>query len=180
MSRIKLNYRGLSQTSLSVQKVQWGFVGIVKAAADAALREAASTTPQYSGDLASNWRLSINRARPGRASAGLQGGAPLYEGHPAAVHEAINSPGARLSGLRVGDTVYLSTFGEHVNVVDNAGARDTYTEAYAGLVEREQITFRSVNPSRGHILARARQAFVLSVKRDSLTRRMRRAPKGAK
>ena len=176
MSWIKTNRRGAGQISLSAQ-AEWGFLGILKSAAAAALKEAAMTTPQYSGDLAANWRLSINRARPGTASAGTTG-SPAYEGHPAAVVEAINSPGAKLSALRVGDTVYLSTWGEHKNEIGSDGARDSYTEGYAGLVEREQITFRNVNPSRGHILARARLAFQLSVRADSLGRRMRGAPKG--
>lgn len=117
-------------------------------------RFAAEHSPQYSGTFASNWRLSIGGARPGANTHGdevqpkwrLVGDTwerdersyrPKQEGDPAAIGEALSSPGAKLSQMRLGDRVYLST---------KAVNRDT-GELYSIDVEAGRIKFRGANPS---------------------------------
>ena len=108
-----------------------------------ALDYAARTSPQYTGTYASNWRLSIGAPKPGNNDwHGKDFG--LSEGDPQAVNEAINARGNKLSGLRAGQRVFLSTRG--FNKVEG--------EDYTWDIEANIMKFREVNPSKGAVVAR--------------------------
>ena len=108
-----------------------------------ALDYAARTSPQYTGTYASNWRLSIGAPRPGNNDwHGKDFG--LSEGDSQAVNEAINARGNKLSGLRAGQKVFLSTRG--FNKVEG--------EDYTWDIEANIMKFREVNPSKGAVVAR--------------------------
>lgn len=108
-----------------------------------ALDYAARTSPQYTGTYASNWRLSIGAPRPGNNDwHGKDFG--LSEGDSQAVNEAINARGNKLSGLRAGQRVFLSTRG--FNKVEG--------EDYTWDIEANIMKFREVNPSKGAVVAR--------------------------
>lgn len=108
-----------------------------------ALDYAARTSPQYTGTYASNWRLSIGAPKPGNNDwHGKDFG--LSEGDPQAVDEAINARGNKLSGLRAGQKVFLSTRG--FNKVEG--------EDYTWDIEANIMKFREVNPSKGAVVAR--------------------------
>lgn len=116
-----------------------------------ALAYAATTSPQYSGTFASNWRLSINSPKPGLSRAGLSRGQealsdPFQEGDSLAVGKAVNSSGSKLSQLRLGDRVFLST-----------SATNDEGEQYSFDIEQGVMRFRSVNPSGGKVLERTQQ-----------------------
>ena len=115
----------------------------VKAVMYRALDYAARTSPQYTGTYASNWRLSIGSPKPGNNDwHGKDFG--LSEGDPQAVNEAINARGNKLSGLRAGQKVFLSTRG--FNKVEG--------EDYTWDIEANIMKFREVNPSKGAVVAR--------------------------
>ncbi len=115
----------------------------VKAVMYRALDYAARTSPQYTGTYASNWRLSIGAPKPGNNDwHGKDFG--LSEGDSQAVNEAINARGNKLSGLRTGQKVFLSTRG--YNKEDG--------EDYTWDIEANIMKFRDVNPSRGAVVAR--------------------------
>lgn len=108
-----------------------------------ALDYAARTSPQYTGTYASNWRLSIGAPKPGNNDwHGKDFG--LSEGDSQAVNEAINARGNKLSGLRAGQKVFLSTRG--FNKVEG--------EDYTWDIEANIMKFREVNPSKGAVVAR--------------------------
>lgn len=108
-----------------------------------ALEYAARTSPQYTGTYASNWRLSIGAPKSGNNDwHGKDSG--LSEGDSQAVNEAINARGNKLSGLRMGQKVFLSTRGL------NKGEGEDYTWD----IEANIMKFRDVNPSRGAVVAR--------------------------
>ena len=108
-----------------------------------ALDYAARTSPQYTGTYASNWRLSIGAPKPGNNDwHGKDFG--LSEGDSQAVNEAINARGNKLSGLRAGQRVFLSTRG--FNKVEG--------EDYTWDIEANIMKFREVNPSKGAVVAR--------------------------
>jgi hypothetical protein len=115
----------------------------VKAVMYRALEYAARTSPQYTGTYASNWRLSIGAPKSGNND--WHGKAfGLSEGDPQAVNEAINARGNKLSGLRSGQAVFLSTRG--LNKEDG--------EDYTWDIESNIMKFRDVNPSKGAVVAR--------------------------
>ena len=115
----------------------------VKAVMYRALDYAARTSPQYTGTYASNWRLSIGAPKPGNNDwHGKDFG--LSEGDPQAVNEAINARGNKLSGLRTGQKVFLST----------RGLNKTEGEDYTWDIEANIMKFRDVNPSKGAVVAR--------------------------
>jgi len=124
-----------------------------------ALEYAASHSPQATGTFASNWRLSIGAPKPGTTThddSHLTGdriewnrkmGMPhlansvwKFEGNVEAINKALNSPGSRLSALRLGQKVYLST----------SATNSTTGEKYDWDVEDGTIKFRDVNPSAKH------------------------------
>lgn len=108
-----------------------------------ALDYAARTSPQYTGTYASNWRLSIGAPKPGNNDwHGKDFG--LSEGDSQAVNEAINARGNKLSGLKAGQKVFLSTRG--FNKVEG--------EDYTWDIEANIMKFREVNPSKGAVVAR--------------------------
>lgn len=152
---MRMNRRGSLQVSLGLGTVERGYAKMMEIAARAALEEGARTTPQSSGDLASNWRISMDTPKPGKNTDGRPYSSS-GEGDMNAVAEAVHSPVPR---FLVGHRIYISTFGKHKNKVKLEGASDSYDEAYAGLVERNEINFRNVNPSKGNILARVREEF---------------------
>lgn len=128
----------------------------VKAVMYRALEYAARTSPQYSGTYASNWRLSIGAPKPGNNDwHGKDFG--LSEGDSRVVNEAINARGNKLSGLRTGQKVFLSTRG--YNKEDG--------EDYTWDIEANIMKFREVNPSRGAVVARTvaqMQRYIREVK----------------
>ena len=108
-----------------------------------ALEYAAKTSPQYTGTYASNWRLSINSPKPGNKDwHGKDWG--LHEGSSHAVNEALKSPGHKLSGLRSGEAVFLST----------RGFNKETGEDYTWDIETNTMKFRDVNESKGAVVAR--------------------------
>ena len=121
-----------------------------------ALDYAARTSPQYTGTYASNWRLSIGAPRPGNNDwHGKDFG--LSEGDSQAVNEAINARGNKLSGLRAGQKVFLST----------RGLNKTEGEDYTWDIEANIMKFRDVNPSKGAVVARTiiqMQRYIQEVK----------------
>jgi hypothetical protein len=121
--------------ALAVHRVKWVMYR--------ALEYAARTSPQYTGTYASNWRLSIGSPKPGNNDwHGKDFG--LSEGDPQAVNEAINARGNKLSGLRAGEAVFLSTRG-----INKAEGED-----YTWDIEANIMKFRDVNPSKGAVVAR--------------------------
>lgn len=153
--RMRINRRGNLAVSIT-SRIEKGYARIAETAASAALEEAARTTPQSSGDMASNWRISLDTPQPGKNANGRPYSSS-GEGSMDAVGEAVM---AKVPRFLVGHKFYISTFGKHKNKVKlEGGATDSYDEAYAGLVERGEIPFRNVNPSGGHILARAAIVF---------------------
>lgn len=115
----------------------------VKAVMYRALDYAARTSPQYTGTYASNWRLSIGAPKPGNNDwHGKDFG--LSEGDSQAVNESLTARGNKLSGLRAGQKVFLSTRG-----VNRAEGED-----YTWDIEANIMKFRDVNPSRGAVVAR--------------------------
>lgn len=115
----------------------------VKAVMYRALDYAARTSPQYTGTYASNWRLSIGSPKPGNNDwHGKDFG--LSEGDSQAVNEAINARGNKLSGLRAGQRVFLST----------RGLNKAEGEDYTWDIEVNIMKFRDVNPSKGAVVAR--------------------------
>jgi len=108
-----------------------------------ALEYAARTSPQYTGTYASNWRLSIGSPKPGNSDwHGKDFG--LSEGSPWAVSEALNARGNKLSNLRSGEAVFLST----------RGLNKETGEDYTWDIESNTMRFRDVNPSKGSVVAR--------------------------
>lgn len=115
---------------------------------------AAKVSPQWTGTFAANWRLSINRARPGNSSDEVASDAErefpqASERDSVAVNTAINSAGSKLSGLKLGDRIYLST------VARNQDGSEYHWDVEGGL-----IRFRRDNPTakanKGRILELAR------------------------
>lgn len=131
-----------------------------KKMAQATLAFAAKVSPQWTGTFAANWRLSINKARPGNSNDEV---ARDYEREfpqaserdPVAVNTAINSSGAKLSGLKLGDRIYLSTV-----------ARNQDGEEYHWDVEGGLIRFRKDNPT-----ARANKGRILELAKAYLKAR---------
>ena len=115
----------------------------IKAVMYRALEYAARTSPQYTGTYASNWRLSIGAPKPGNND-WHDKDFGLSEGDSRVVNEAINARGNKLSGLRMGQKVFLSTRG--LNKEDG--------EDYTWDIEANIMKFRDVNPSKGAVVAR--------------------------
>ena len=128
----------------------------IKAVMYRALEYAARTSPQYSGTYASNWRLSIGAPKPGNND-WHDKDFGLSEGDSRVVNEAINARGNKLSGLRMGQKVFLSTRG--FNKEDG--------EDYTWDIESNIMRFRDVNPSKGAVVARTvsqMQRYIREVK----------------
>lgn len=128
----------------------------VKAVMYRALDYAARTSPQYTGTYASNWRLSIGAPKPGNNDwHGKDFG--LSEGDSQAVNEALTARGNKLSGLKVGQRVFLST----------RGVNKSEGEDYTWDIEANIMKFRDVNPSKGAVVARTitqMQRYIQEVK----------------
>lgn len=160
--KLRYNRSGESQLSVFMGKVEDGFVAVTRKAAQAALEEAVLTTPQFSGDMASNWRFSVGEPKPGHKSTPYKDRlsrkrALRSEGDRRALKEANAGSKIAFQFMSAGDRFYISTWGVHENRADGA----TWLDAYAGAVERGEIKFRNENPSKGHILKRAGLRFRL-------------------
>jgi hypothetical protein len=128
----------------------------IKAVMYRALEYAARTSPQYTGTYASNWRLSIGAPKPGNND-WHDKDFGLSEGDSRVVNEAINARGNKLSGLRMGQKVFLST----------RGFNKETGEDYTWDIESNIMRFRDVNPSRGAVVARTvaqMQRYIREVK----------------
>ena len=128
----------------------------IKAVMYRALEYAARTSPQYTGTYASNWRLSIGAPKPGNND-WHDKDFGLSEGDSRVVNEAINARGNKLSGLRMGQKVFLST----------RGFNKETGEDYTWDIESNVMRFRDVNPSRGAVVARTvaqMQRYIREVK----------------
>lgn len=98
-----------------------------------ALREITEQSPQYSGDFAANWKLSVgapNFSFQGQLFS-LTGGPRLMGDREAIEYAWANNQGA-LNGFRLGDTIYLANSAEH-------------DQAYAWRIEDNKIKFRPGN-----------------------------------
>lgn len=105
------------------------------------LEYAARVSPQWTGTFAANWRLSIGRPRPGNSAdvvaREFDRVTPKYsEGDQWAINKATSSSGAALSGLQLGQAIYLST-----------RAANSDGEEYHWDVEGGLIRFREDNPT---------------------------------
>lgn len=121
------------------------------------LAYAAKVSPQWTGTFAANWRLAINKSRPGNSNNEVATDAErevpqASERDSVAVNTAINSSGSRLSRLKVGDRIYLSTV-----------ARNQDGDEYHWDVEGGLIRFRKDNPT-----ARANKGRILELAKAHL------------
>lgn len=121
---------------------------------------AAKHSPQWTGTYAANWRLSINKPRPGNnvdevATDAEREHPQSREGGLVAVRTVANSPGSKLSGLKLGDRIFLSTRAA------NADGEEYHWDVEGGL-----IRFREDNPT-----ARANKGRILELARLNLKAR---------
>lgn len=154
--RITFGRKMSDMLKVVIEKAEDMTLAETKAMARDTLAYASKISPQFTGTFASNWRLSINReattgfrARVGRKRQGPSDPAK-QEGDEPAVGLASNSIGSKLSGLKLGDSIYLA-----VRAVGEDG------QEYHWDIESGRINFRSVNPtakrSKGQIRELARQ-----------------------
>lgn len=148
---IRVTNRGLFR----VQVEAWADTVRVKAEkaavgmAKAALRNVLLHSPQYSGQFAASWNLSIGT--PVYTSRQPISGTALQEAYQEGSHLPIGvatyaNEGA-LKGFQLGQKIYLANSVSH-------------DEPYSFLIENNQINFRPVNISKGRTLARAHNMLV--------------------
>lgn len=101
-------------------------------------------SPQYSGDFAANWRISLNNidnSPPEWTSGELLANLPTVQssfdspfkaGSRPAINIALTTNARKLDGFELGDTIYISNNSVH-------------DEPYAMLIEGNQIRFRPGN-----------------------------------
>lgn len=75
-------------------------------------------SPQYSGDFAANWRMSVNKIdttfQPGVfPEMQFPADAPFQRGDAPAILHAIKANDGRLNGAKLGDTLWLANSAEH-------------------------------------------------------------------
>lgn len=109
-------------------------------------------SPQYSGDFAANWRISLNKVdnHPPEWTGGelmlnlpasqTYAGSPFKAGSRPAINLALTSNARKLDGFELGDTVYFSN-------------NSTHDEPYAWKIENNEIKFRPGNA--GAVVERA-------------------------
>jgi hypothetical protein len=146
-----------AQVLQAMERKKAHFARFVKGLAKVGLDYASTTSPQFSGTFASNWRLSIGQPKPGGAVKPYPffpkpDAEPASEGGSFAVSIAMSSVGA-VDGYKLGQTIYLSTSASTANP----------PISYAWAVEGNQIKFRSVNPSGGRVVGRTRSKLLRSV-----------------
>ncbi len=129
----------------------------VKKMARDTLEYAARVSPQWTGTFAANWRLSIDKPRPGNSADTVARQTdrvtPRYgEGDQWSINKAASSSGAALSGLHLGQAIYLST-----------RATNSDGESYHWDVEGGLIRFRKDNPT-----ARANKGRILELAKAHL------------
>lgn len=114
--------------------------------AQEALENAVEHSPQYSGQFAASWNLSIGTPdfstyQP--TSQTVDGVViPYQEGSKPAISAALSRNRGALLGFKLGQTAFLSNSVEH-------------DEPYSYLIETNQIQFRDENVSGGRTLSRA-------------------------
>lgn len=120
------------------------------AMAHEALENVTKFGPQYSGQFVASWNLSVDmedvtpRQLSGTSHNLGQGLTPTVysEGDWPAISAALNANAGALKGFKLGHTIYLAN-----NV--------SHEEPYSWKIERNQISFRDENPSKGRTLMRA-------------------------
>ena len=140
--------------------VQAWFAAVEEAAADAAVGIAKRVfdkvlieSPQYSGDFAANWKVSVNAPdttftigviRPRVAKYadgdGIKNTKPFGRGDPEAI--AYAKAHADWSKIKLGDVIYISNSASH-------------EEDYAFKIEKGEIKFRPVNQGAGAVARRS-------------------------
>lgn len=126
-------------------------VGLAKRVFDKVLIE----SPQYSGDFAANWKVSVNApstafkpdaVRPSFAKYhdqdGIKQRKPFGRGDPEAIAHAKAQ--ANWSKIKLGDVIYISNSADH-------------DEAYAFKIEEGKIKFRPVNEGADAVGRRSMQ-----------------------
>lgn len=141
----------------SLSKAEATTLKNVKKMAKDTLEYAARVSPQWTGTFAANWRLSIDRPRPGNSAdtvaRKIDRVIPIYEeGDQWAINKATGSSGAALSGLHLGQAIYLST-----------RATNSDGDEYHWDVEAGRIRFRKDNPT-----ARANKGRILELAKAHL------------
>lgn len=140
------------QISAWTAKVRAGAEAVAKNMADDALENVTRHGPQFSGQFVASWNLSIGKPytearEPAGKSLSVGMSAigeidPYSEGDWPAISAALKANHGALSGFKLGQTIFLAN-----NV--------SHDEAYSWKIERNEISFRDDNPSKGNTLARA-------------------------
>lgn len=110
---------------------------IARGLASQALRRLVFNSPQYSGDFAANWRVSINTPDT-RFDVGAivltpkKGFKPFIQGDMPAINRAISNADGNLDAFHLGDTIWIANSARH-------------DELYAWKIEDNQISFRPGN-----------------------------------
>jgi len=121
-------------------KAEQAAVGMAKAA----LRNVTLHSPQYSGQFAASWNLSIGTpvftSRQPTSGTGIE--EAYHEESAPAIGIAMYANEGALKGFKLGQKIYLANSVSH-------------DEPYSFLIESNQINFRSVNVSKGRTMGRA-------------------------
>lgn len=113
--------------------------GVARGLATDALNTLLEHSPQYSGDFAANWNLSVNVPDHsfeagifGKTFAVKDSGSPFSRGDLPAMQYAKAKAKGKLDGFKLGDTIWISNSAKHL-------------ELYAWKIENNQIKFRPGN-----------------------------------
>lgn len=108
-------------------------------------------SPQFSGDFAANWRISIGTPDYTFEPISIgdifhfmpRGSNPRKQGDPVPINKSLARMPA-LAGFKLGQVIWLTNSAYH-------------DESYAILIEENRINFRPENPSGGRVVAKAIQ-----------------------
>lgn len=113
--------------------------GIARGLATEALINLLDHSPQYSGDFAANWKVSVNVPDHsfeagifGKTFAVKGSGSPFIRGDMPALQYAMRNAMGKLDGFKLGDTIWISNSAKHL-------------ELYAWKIENNKIKFRPGN-----------------------------------
>ncbi len=117
-------------------------------------------SPQFSGDFAANWKVSINAQQPAGFILNAVGGSdwtdPRGKAFGATSSRRAGSPEAPLFALNAGlPIIKTAKLGDRV-VISNSSYHD---EFYSFLIEGNSIRFRPENLGKGNVIGRYMSAF---------------------
>lgn len=126
------------EIDLWLKEVEAEIVGIANGLAYQALITVEHHSAQFSGDFAANWNLSVNIPDTS-FQAGIfpghqwpTGHDPFIMGDAPAMQYAYDAARGKLSGMKLGDTIWLTNAASH-------------QEAYAEKIEAGRVNFRRGN-----------------------------------